>query len=96
MKKNKSYHTFVSTSDYFIRWIKHFQLHVFKVPLYETNLRGSVAVIFGSEEDGITSDLLNLADIKSAIPMIGEIASLNVGVAVGMVLYEKTRQELRG
>jgi tRNA G18 (ribose-2'-O)-methylase SpoU len=28
--------------------------------------------------------------------MIGEIASLNVGVAVGMVLYEKTRQELRG
>lgn len=67
-----------------------------KIPLYETNLRGSVAVIFGSEEDGITSDLLNLADIKSAIPMIGEIASLNVGVAVGMVLYEKTRQELRG
>lgn len=66
------------------------------VPLYEANFRGSVAVIFGSEESGITSDLLNLADIKARIPMRGEIASLNVGVAVGMALYEKTRQELYG
>ncbi len=66
------------------------------VPLYEANFRGSVAVIFGSEEDGITSDLLNMADIKARIPMRGEIASLNVGVSVGMALYEKTRQELYG
>ena len=66
------------------------------VPLYEANFRGNVAVIFGSEEDGITSDLLNLSDIKARIPMRGEIASLNVGVSVGMALYEKTRQELYG
>ena len=64
------------------------------VPLYETNLRGSVAVIMGSEKDGITSDLLNLSDIKAKIPMKGDIASLNVGVAAGMILYEKVRQEL--
>lgn len=64
------------------------------VPLYEVNLRGSVAIIMGSEEDGITSDILKMADIKARIPMKGEIASLNVGVATGMVLYEKTRQEL--
>ncbi len=63
-------------------------------PLYQTNLRGSVAVIMGSEKDGITSDLINLADVACRIPMIGEIASLNVGVATGMVLYEKLRQEL--
>ena len=64
------------------------------VPLYETNLRGSVVVIMGSEMDGITSDLINMADISCKIPMRGEIASLNVGVATGMVLYEKLRQEL--
>lgn len=64
------------------------------VPLYETNLRGSVAIIMGSEKDGITQDLINLADISCKIPMKGEIASLNVGVATGMVLYEKLRQEL--
>lgn len=63
------------------------------VPLYETNLRGSVAVIMGSEKDGITSDLINMADISCKIPMSGEIASLNVSVATGMVLYEKIRQE---
>ncbi len=66
------------------------------VPLYETNLRGSVAVIMGSEESGITSDLLNMADIKARIPMKGEIASLNVGVAAGMMFYERTRQEMHG
>lgn len=66
------------------------------VPLYEVNLRGSVAIIMGSEEDGISSDLLNMADIKAKIPMKGGIASLNVGVATGMILYEKTRQELYG
>ena len=67
-----------------------------KIPLYEVNLRGSVAIIMGSEESGISSDLLNLSDIKARIPMSGEIASLNVGVAAGMVLYERIRQELHG
>jgi 23S rRNA (guanosine2251-2'-O)-methyltransferase len=67
-----------------------------KIPLYEVNLRGSVVIIMGSEEDGITSDLLNMADIKAKIPMRGEIASMNVGVAAGIVLYEKTRQEMYG
>lgn len=65
-----------------------------KIPLYETNLRGSVAVIMGSEKDGITSDLINMSDISCKIPMIGEIASLNVSVAAGIVLYEKVRQEM--
>ncbi len=66
------------------------------VPLYEVNLRGAVAIIMGSEENGITSDLLNMSDIRARIPMKGSIASLNVGVATGMVLYEKIRQELHG
>jgi 23S rRNA (guanosine2251-2'-O)-methyltransferase len=66
------------------------------VPLYECNLRGNVAMIFGSEENGITQDLLNMSDIKTKIPMQGKVSSLNVGVSVGMVAYEKTRQELYG
>lgn len=64
------------------------------VPLYETNLRGGVVVILGSEQDGITSDLINMSDIACRIPMKGEIASLNVSVAAGMVMYEKLRQEM--
>ena len=65
-------------------------------PLYGVNLRGSVAIIFGSEENGITQDLINMSDIRARIPMKGNISSLNVGVATGMVLYEKIRQELYG
>jgi 23S rRNA (guanosine2251-2'-O)-methyltransferase len=61
-------------------------------PLYEVNLRGMVAIVMGSEEDGITSDILKIADIAARIPMLGKIASLNVGVATGMILYERTRQ----
>ena len=60
------------------------------------NLRGSVAIILGSEENGITQDLINMSDIRARIPMKGTISSLNVGVATGMVLYEKIRQELYG
>ena len=65
-----------------------------KTPSYSTNLRGSVAIVMGSEKDGVTSDLINLADVACRIPMRGEIASLNVGVAAGMMMYEKLRQEL--
>lgn len=62
--------------------------------LYEVNLRGKTAIVMGSEEDGISSDILKMADVKGKIPMLGEIASLNVGVATGMILYERTRQLL--
>lgn len=64
------------------------------VPLYEVNLRGNVAIVMGSEENGITQDLLNLADVRAKIPMEGGVSSLNVGVATGMVLYERLRQHL--
>jgi 23S rRNA (guanosine2251-2'-O)-methyltransferase len=37
-----------------------------------------------------------MADMRARIPMKGEIESLNVGIACGMVLYEKLRQELHG
>ena len=63
------------------------------LPLHEINLRGSIAIIMGSEENGITSDLINLSDVRTKIPIHGEIASLNVSVATGIILYEKMRQK---
>jgi len=64
-----------------------------KTDLYQTNLRGSVAIVVGSEENGISNDLINMSDISTKIPLQGNIASLNVGVATAIVLYEKIRQE---
>ena len=53
---------------------------------------GPVAVIMGSEERGIRQPLLGLADQQVRIPMSGHVASLNVSVAAGIILYEIVRQ----
>lgn len=53
---------------------------------------GPTVIIMGSEENGVSYDLLKMSDAKLAIPMAGEISSLNVGVAAGMILYERLRQ----
>lgn len=58
------------------------------------DLSGSIAFIFGSEENGISNDLLRLADERVKIPMVGGVASLNVSVSVGIVLYEFNRQRI--
>lgn len=59
----------------------------------DTNMLGGSVIIMGSEEDGISQELLKQADVRAKIPMLGAIFSLNVGVATGIVLYEKMMQE---
>lgn len=51
-----------------------------------------VAIIMGAEETGISEDVLRIADDLAAIPVLGEISSLNVSVAAGIMLYEAVRQ----
>lgn len=60
--------------------------------IYETNLKGPLALIMGSEEKGISTSLLKMVDVKAKLPLLGEIGSLNVSVACGAVLYEVVRQ----
>ena len=60
----------------------------------EIDFTGPVAMLMGSEEDGISPDLLNLADVKLKVPMSGQIQSLNVGVAAGIMLFEVARQRV--
>lgn len=60
--------------------------------LYEVDYTIPTAIIMGSEDNGITSHLLKGADHKVAIPMLGEIESLNVSVSAGVILYETVRQ----
>jgi 23S rRNA (guanosine2251-2'-O)-methyltransferase len=56
------------------------------------DLRGPAALVLGSEDQGISPQLLALADKNVRIPMTGRIVSLNVSVAAGILLYEITRQ----
>ncbi|MFD3000186.1 23S rRNA (guanosine(2251)-2'-O)-methyltransferase RlmB [Pontibacter toksunensis] len=56
---------------------------------------GPTAIIMGSEEDGISAEYLKRADARVRIPLLGQIGSLNVSVATGIILYEAMRQRLR-
>ena len=55
---------------------------------------GPVALVMGAEDIGISADIISMADAKAAIPMFGEIGSLNVSVAAGVMMYEVVRQRL--
>ena len=60
--------------------------------VYDIDLKQPVAIVMGDEAKGVSNSILKLADYKAKLPMLGEIASLNVSVACGAVLYETVRQ----
>ena len=60
--------------------------------IYEAELNLPTCIILGSEEDGISEELLEIADHKLGIPIGGQIESLNVSVAAGIMLFECVRQ----
>ncbi|MEM8890855.1 MAG: 23S rRNA (guanosine(2251)-2'-O)-methyltransferase RlmB [Bacteroidota bacterium] len=62
--------------------------------LYTSDFREACCLIFGSEEKGMSKQILKRANHLIGIPLQGEISSLNVSVAVGMVLSEALRQRL--
>ena len=62
--------------------------------LYDVDMTGPCAIVMGSEGKGISQSMLDLADEKAAIPMAGEITSLNVSVASAVVMYEAVRQRI--
>lgn len=55
---------------------------------------GPIALVMGAEDVGISAEVIKLADAKASIPMFGEIGSLNVSVAAGVMMYEVVRQRL--
>ncbi|MCG8474163.1 MAG: 23S rRNA (guanosine(2251)-2'-O)-methyltransferase RlmB [Cytophagales bacterium] len=62
--------------------------------LYDIDLKGPLAIVMGSEEDGVSPEILQIVDHKGKIPMTGNISSLNVSVAAGIYLFEALRQRV--
>jgi 23S rRNA (guanosine2251-2'-O)-methyltransferase len=60
--------------------------------IFEIDVSGPVALLMGSEGSGISPALLKSCDAQGQLPMKGPIASLNVSVACGVMLYEVVRQ----
>ena len=60
--------------------------------MYDAPFEEPCMLIMGNEETGVHKSLIQLADAKALIPMKGQINSLNVSVATGVLLYEAVRQ----
>ncbi len=60
--------------------------------LYETDLKGGIAIITGSEEKGMRRLTEEACDFLISIPMNGAVPCLNASVATGICLYEAVRQ----
>lgn len=60
--------------------------------MYDAPFEEPCMLIMGNEETGVHKSLIQLADAKALIPMKGQINSLNVSVATGVLLYEVVRQ----
>jgi 23S rRNA (guanosine2251-2'-O)-methyltransferase len=61
---------------------------------FELDYTPPTAIILGSEEDGISPEYMKKADAKAKLPLMGEIGSLNVSVANGVILYETVKQRM--
>jgi 23S rRNA (guanosine2251-2'-O)-methyltransferase len=61
--------------------------------LTKSNLSGPAVIILGSEDKGISRELLDASDLQVSIPILeGGVGSLNVSVSAGILLYEIQRQ----
>ncbi|HJA70750.1 MAG TPA: 23S rRNA (guanosine(2251)-2'-O)-methyltransferase RlmB [Candidatus Lachnoclostridium stercoravium] len=64
--------------------------------MYRLNLTGPIGLVIGSEGEGVSRLVKEKCDMTAAIPMKGDIDSLNASVAAGVLAYEIVRQRLGG
>lgn len=62
--------------------------------MYDADFRKPTLIVMGSEDNGISKEVLKLCDEQLAIPLIGAIESLNVSAAAAVMLFEVVRQRI--
>lgn len=87
-------------SDNLVKTIKELKKH--KIKVYATDLKNDKsiydvdynksAIIIGNEANGVSQEVLESADLRIKIPMIGKTESLNASVATSVILYEAFRK----
>jgi 23S rRNA (guanosine2251-2'-O)-methyltransferase len=63
--------------------------------MYDCNLTGSIGLVIGNEGSGVSRLVKEKCDFTAAIPMKGDIDSLNASVAAGVLAYEIVRQRMK-
>ena len=90
-------------SENLLNTLKNAKKHHYKVmatsledsaSIYEADYNKKIIVI-GNEANGVSKEILDYADEKIKIPMIGKTESLNASVATGIVLYEYVRRKIK-
>lgn len=59
---------------------------------FDVDLSKEIALVIGNEGNGVSDELMEMADIKVKIPMDGNLESLNASVAAGILMYETKRR----
>ena len=94
----------IITSPNLVETMKEIKRHKFQVvatslqtnnSMYDISYQKKVMVI-GNEANGVSKEIMDLADTKIKIPMLGKTESLNASVATGILLYEYVRQKITG
>ena len=62
--------------------------------IYDLNFKEKSVIVIGNESKGVSNDVMQIADVKTKIPMLGRTESLNAGVAASIIAYEVVRQSL--
>lgn len=62
--------------------------------MYSLDLKGPIGLVIGSEGEGVSRLVKEKCDMTAAIPMRGDIDSLNASVAAGVLAYEIVRQRI--
>lgn len=62
-------------------------------PYYEEDLSRDIALVIGNEGNGISDEIMALADVRVTLPMKGSIESLNAAVSAAILMYEAVRTD---
>lgn len=92
----------VIESENLVETLKTIKKHKFEVVATSLQTNDSIydidynkkAIVIGNEANGVSKEVLDLADKKVKIPMLGRTESLNAAVATGIITYEYVRQKL--
>ncbi|MBP3463961.1 MAG: TrmH family RNA methyltransferase [Clostridia bacterium] len=90
-------------SDNLVKTLKEMKKHKIKIitTSLQTNKKiydieyNKTAIVIGNEANGVSKEILEIADEKVKIPMPGKTESLNASVATAVILYEAMRNKLK-
>jgi TrmH family RNA methyltransferase len=87
-----------ASSEEVLNWLRNKKINCYAAALtaqkyyHETDLKSPIALVMGTEADGLTDFWLNNCDAQIKIPMLGKIDSLNVSASAAILVFEAMRQ----